>query len=131
LHGAVFGGHLNVVQYLVEHRASLELQNGIGCSPIWLASGYNHLQVLNYLLLDNTVVEIILQANKTGDSPLLEAASKRKFQICQRLAELYLLQNQQNNSSSDSDIIDTSLLLCSKNKEFGYTLFGVHFCHYR
>ena len=50
IHGAVFCGHLSLVQYLAENGASLELANGLGCTPLWLAAGYNRLEVLQYLM---------------------------------------------------------------------------------
>jgi ankyrin repeat protein len=86
MHGAVFGGHLNVVKYLYENGASLELQNSLGCSQLWLAAGYNHEEVLDFLVqhLDK---KALLTANGTGDSPLLAAASKGHVDITKKLVE--------------------------------------------
>lgn len=87
IHGAVFAGHLNVVKYLVECcGASLALPNALGCCPIWLAAGYNRVDVLEYLL--NKVYDpkgAILQANLSGDTALLAAVSRGNLEACQLL----------------------------------------------
>lgn len=88
IHGAVFGGHLAVVEYLAENGASLELQNGLGCSPTWLAAGYNHAPILDFLLRQTVIGKsALLTPNKTGDSPLIAAASKGHAEICKMLIE--------------------------------------------
>lgn len=86
IHGAVFGGHLEVVKFLAEHGASLVLPNGLGCSPTWLAAAYNHSEVLAFLLqrLDE---KALLTPNKMGDSALLAAASKCHVEVCKRLLD--------------------------------------------
>ena len=40
---AACGGHLALVKELCELDAPLELANGIGTTPLWLAAGYGHL----------------------------------------------------------------------------------------
>jgi len=94
IHGAVFGGHMEVLKFLVETcGSSLVIKNGLGCSPIWIAAGYEKLDCLEYLvdkvsqILDNsqnndtatnkTVLQrALLDANTSGDTPLLAAASR-------------------------------------------------------
>ena len=50
VHGAVFGGHLDVVRFLAETcRADLCLPNGLGCTPLWVAAGYGRVGCLDYL----------------------------------------------------------------------------------
>ena len=91
LHGAVFAGHLEVVAFLAEScGADMTQKNGMGCSPIWIAAGYNHLKCLQYLVDrlssindDNTYLKQCLHdANDSGDSPFLAAASKGNTDIC-------------------------------------------------
>eukprot|EP01134_Creolimax_fragrantissima_P003853 CFRG3853T1 len=81
IHGAVFGGHLEIVEYLhSQGNCSLTLANGIGCSPLWLAAGYGHVDILNYILgklEENGELDAqIAMTNNTGDTPMLAAASK-------------------------------------------------------
>mmetsp|Transcript_16304 Transcript_16304/g.23998 ORF Transcript_16304/g.23998 Transcript_16304/m.23998 type:complete len:341 (-) Transcript_16304:89-1111(-) len=89
IHGAVFAGHADVVKYLVEScGASLEISNNLGCSPLWLAAGYNHADILVYII-DKTEnpKKALLEANSTGDTPLLAAASRGNLDICRALIE--------------------------------------------
>jgi len=103
LHGAVFGGHLDVVTFLVEKcGCSLTGKNGMGCSPVWIAAGYGHAGVLNYLVQrmitmqkkhteqevrDEEVTKIISGANNAGDTPLIAAASKGNNECCRILLD--------------------------------------------
>lgn len=74
LGAAACGGHLELVQALCEtHNAPLELTNDIGTTPLWLAAGYGHTAVLEYLLGRGADVNT---PNSTKDTPLVAAASK-------------------------------------------------------
>ena len=96
VHGAVFSGHLDVLSFLVEcceccdggggergasaAAAGLLLRNGLGCSPIWLAAGYDRIPCLEYLMrklgdYDRLESSLLHDANDAGDSPFLAAAS--------------------------------------------------------
>jgi len=87
IHGAVFADHTNIVKYLTEScGASLETQNNLGCSPLWLAAGYNRSDILEYII--NNIEDpkkSILDTNNTGDTPLIAAASKGNLDTCQIL----------------------------------------------
>jgi ankyrin repeat protein len=92
LHGAVFGGHLEVVQYLIkECGASMEIANKLGCFPVWLAAGYNHTAVLEFLwetMVDSPTTkqkEALVRANTTGDTPLIAGASRSNVEACRLL----------------------------------------------
>lgn len=92
LHGAVFGGHLEVVQYLInECGASMEIANKLGCFPVWLAAGYNHTAVLEFLwekMVDSPITkqkEALIRANTTGDTPLIAGASRSNVEACRLL----------------------------------------------
>ena len=87
IHGAVFGNHIDVVKYLVgKCGADYMSSNGIGCSPLWLAAGYGHDDILRYLLeyimknINSSEDEDIYYlnafnaVNSTGDTPLIAAA---------------------------------------------------------
>lgn len=86
IHGAIFGGNLNVVEFLALNGASIVSANGLGCTPIWLAAGYNRIEILIFLLqhLKDTELET---SNNTGDSPFIAAASKGHFKVCRILLE--------------------------------------------
>lgn len=90
VHGAAFGGHLDVLAFLAEKcHADLTLQNGLGCSPLWIAAGYDQTGCLEYLigrLSDGGKLETALRkGNTTGDSPFLAAASKGNLKACEIL----------------------------------------------
>ena len=50
-----------------------DLKNGMGCSPVWLAAGYGHLEILQKLLDAGADADA---PNGTGDTPLIAAASR-------------------------------------------------------
>jgi ankyrin repeat protein len=89
VHGAVFAGHLDVLQYLVEDcGASLTLSNTLGCFPLWLAAGYDRVGVLAYILEKTAdVPQALLHTNSSGDTPLIAAASRGNFEACKLLLE--------------------------------------------
>mmetsp|Transcript_18918 Transcript_18918/g.28542 ORF Transcript_18918/g.28542 Transcript_18918/m.28542 type:complete len:340 (+) Transcript_18918:89-1108(+) len=89
IHGAIFAGHIKVVKYLVEScGASLEISNNLGCSPLWLAAGYNHSDILLYIIdTINDPKKSLLGANNSGDTPLLAATSRGNLEICRTLIE--------------------------------------------
>jgi ankyrin repeat protein len=87
IHGAVFGGHLEVVEYLLSNGASVDLINGLGCSPVWLAAGYNHKAILK-ILLEFGGASLLMTPNRHGDSPLIAAASKGHADVCKQILEL-------------------------------------------
>ena len=84
IHGAVYGNHMNVLKYLIEScNADCLSRNGIGCSPLWLAAGYGHADIfqylLDYIMKENdkkTYLEALNATNSTGDTPLIAAASR-------------------------------------------------------
>ncbi|KNC85224.1 hypothetical protein SARC_02599 [Sphaeroforma arctica JP610] len=86
LHGACFGGHTEVVKYLYEGAAcSLFLSNEIGCNAVFLAAGYGHVGLLEYLLkaiqteesrTGMSVRSQTVACNSTGDNALIAAASR-------------------------------------------------------
>jgi ankyrin repeat protein len=91
IHGAVFTGHLEIVKYLVEGcGASLTIANKLGCSPLWLAAGYDRVEVLKYILSTvstsaDSCKEALLQTNTSGDTPLIAAASRGNLESCKLL----------------------------------------------
>jgi ankyrin repeat protein len=114
LHAAVFGGHLSIAEFLVSScAANILLKNDMGCSPLWLAAGYNHHRCLTFLLeciqqqfrgetkassasesgdgnqFDKAAyVEAVVQdSNKSGDTPLIAASSRGNTEVCQMLLE--------------------------------------------
>lgn len=126
LHGAVYGGHFDIVQFLHKNGASLQLQNSLGCSPLWLAAGYNHKRILEYLL-EHLDPSALLVANKTGDSPLLAAASKNHKDICVSMLQVAQAHNLdhtlqcQTNRNGDSPL--TVALSMDSSVELFHTLF--------
>lgn len=97
VHGCAFAGHLAILQFLVEDCGAdaLSARNDLGCTPLWLAAGYGHVDVLQYLLnrieavssLVLSPAEIVMGENSTGDTPLLAAASRGHVEVCRLLLE--------------------------------------------
>jgi len=90
LSAAVCGGHHVLCQLLLDRGAPAELKNGMGCSPLWLAAGYGHLEILDLLLgaMDEDAAKRgVDTANCTGDTALLAATSRGHAAIVARLLE--------------------------------------------
>lgn len=94
IHGAVFSGHLDILTFLVEScEASLTTKNGLGCSPLWIAAGYDQINCLEYLIEklheSNELNSALLKdgANTTGDTPFLAAVSKGNLKACTALLQ--------------------------------------------
>jgi len=81
------------VSFLDSCGADLRTKNGLGCTPIWIAAGYDHLNCLKYLIEkimaddNNSLEQCLLDANDTGDTPVLAACSKGNIDICKYLLE--------------------------------------------
>ena len=90
VHGAAFAGHLDILKFLVEScccdddgdsdGVDLQLKNGLGCSPLWIAAGYDRIECLEYLIDKlhgmNQLDVALLDANSTGDTPFVAAVSR-------------------------------------------------------
>lgn len=122
VHGAAFAGHLDTLKFLIETcGATTTLKNTLGCTPLWLAAGYGHKPVLEYLLSvpsnDNdgtnskdSRIKVIEHLNSSSDSPLLAASSRGHTEICQILLE------HAENTSDNNDQGDVKDLLNTCNK---------------
>jgi ankyrin repeat protein len=87
LGAAACGGDIKVVELLLHQGsidAALNLPNGMGLTPVWLAAGYGHLLVLKALLSKGGDPLI---AGSTGDTALLAAASKGHVDIVDALLD--------------------------------------------
>ena len=90
VHGAVFGGHLEVLRFLAETcKADVGLANGLGCTPLWVAAGYGRTECLDYLVdwleMEGRLRAELVRANGSGDSPFLAAAHGGHLEACRRL----------------------------------------------
>ena len=100
VHGAVFAGHLDILKFLVEScccddndddddGVDLQLKNGLGCSPLWIAAGYDRIECLEYLIDKlhnmNQLDVALLDANSTGDTPFVAAVSRGNINACKCL----------------------------------------------
>jgi ankyrin repeat protein len=92
VHGAVFGGHLEVLEFLSSCGANLLLKNSLGCSPLWIAAGYDRINCLEFLTEQVYVAgkwkEALLETNTSGDTPFLAASSKGNISVCRSLVTL-------------------------------------------
>ena len=96
IHGATFSGHLDILSFLVEAGGGqetmmidLRLKNRLGCTPMWIAAGYERMECLQYLiekLYSSHQLELaLLEGNNTGDTPFLASASRGNIGACQCL----------------------------------------------
>ena len=86
--GAVFSGHLDIAKFLIETcHATLSIENNIGCSAFWVACGYGHAHVVEYMIqrmdaIESTdLVEACTKGNSSGDTPFLAASSKKHCEV--------------------------------------------------
>lgn len=86
----------STVTFLVETCfADLTIKNGVGCTPLWVAAGYDRVECLEYLIerlskettSGEDFIDALLHANTSGDSPFLAAASKGNTAACKCLLE--------------------------------------------
>jgi ankyrin repeat protein len=100
IHGATFSGHLDILSFLVDSRCcgkrggptiDLGLKNSLGCSPLWIAAGYDRIDCLQYLIdklhSSHQLEMALLDGNNTGDTPFLAAASRGNMRACQSLLD--------------------------------------------
>lgn len=92
IHGAVFGGHLKVLEFLCSCGADLLMKNSLGCSPLWIAAGYDKINCLELLAerLDSAGKweQALMHTNTSGDTPFLAACSKGNIATCKSLLSL-------------------------------------------
>jgi ankyrin repeat protein len=96
--GAVFSGHLDIAKFLIEDcHANIGVQNKIGCSVFWIACGYDHGHIVEYMIqrinavVNNSsdsldLVAVCSAKNSSGDTPFLAAASKGHCDILKLLS---------------------------------------------
>ena len=117
VHGAVFAGHLDVLKFLVEScccddkdggddGVDLQLKNGLGCSPLWIAAGYDRIECLEYLIDKlhgmNQLDVALLDANSTGDTPFVAAVSRGNINACKCL--LSCVEDKMYNKPDDDEL---------------------------
>lgn len=127
LHGAIFSGHLPLVQYLVNDcGADISLKNGMGCSPLWIAAGYGHAHVLRYLIETirarqddegQGLICMLREVNNTHDTPLLAAVSKGHVDVSRII--LQSANDNDNDNELQQNAVETAIcyeMLCESNK---------------
>lgn len=81
---AADGGHVNVVQYLVEKGAKVNQKDSIGVTPIFLAAAKGHLKVIEFLVQKGAAVNI---KEYRGYTPLHLAVNYRHLDVIKVLVE--------------------------------------------
>lgn len=107
IHGAVFGGHLEVLDFLCSScGADLLLKNSLGCSPLWIAAGYDKINCLEFLAEQLDAAgkweEALMDANTSGDTPFLAASSKGNIQAAKCLLSLVEKYSTKDDATDDS-----------------------------
>lgn len=97
LSAAIAGGHLELCEVLLDQGAPMHLANAMGCSPVWLAAGYGHANILALLLSriqadradggEEAASKAANLTNAAGDSALLAAVSQGKGSTVEMLLE--------------------------------------------
>ena len=77
-------GKLNVVQYLLQKKANLNLRTNLGDTAIYRASAKGYADIVKLLLESGANPTI---KDKKGDTPLMKAASKGNVEIMQLLLD--------------------------------------------
>jgi len=91
LHGAIYSGNVDIVKFLIEScHASISQKNKIGCSPLWIACGYGHAHIVEYLFdrmnsQSYDIIQACNDSNATGDTPLLAAVFKGHAQVVEKV----------------------------------------------
>ena len=101
----------------------LTIKNGLGCSPLWIAAGYDRIECLQYLIHQLQVCssmsnidqlnDAILEPNSTGDTPFMAAVSKGHFGVCKVLLKAAHYDEKNESSSSNSYNYDETFLAAS------------------
>ncbi len=119
LHGAVFGGHLEVLEFLYSCGADLLLKNSLGCSPLWIAAGYDKINCLEFLAeqLDSAGKweEALMHTNTSGDTPFLAASSKSNIATCKKLLSLVEKYSEDNASDESSWEMKRKMIRAANN----------------
>lgn len=119
--GAVFKDHVDIASFLLEKcGADYTIKNDLGCSPLWIVSGYSNISCLNYLIdhvLSKEIpaeekIAFLSQKNKNGDSPFLAAASRGSVVVMKTLFQAI----EKCSMVDDVVIRQQWSLLCTKNK---------------
>jgi ankyrin repeat protein len=84
LHLASNYGHLNIVKYLVEQGAHLEVKDATGHTPLMYAAFEGHIDVVRYLLKVGSRVDASCMS---GETSLHEAAQGGKTEVVKILLE--------------------------------------------
>jgi ankyrin repeat protein len=75
LHIAARSGHLDIVKFLVESGADIDLRNSCGETALYTAIDNNHTKVAEYLIEKGADVNICVECDTFTDSCLLSAAA--------------------------------------------------------
>jgi len=82
LGAAVVGGFLNIVKYLVEHGADVNLANLRGETPLHLSVLSDNVDIISFLLLEGSWLE---SEDECGDTPLMYATREDRSQAVEVL----------------------------------------------
>jgi len=82
LAAAVIGGNSNIVKYLVEHGADVNLANLCGETPLHLAVLSDNADIISFLLSEGSWLE---SEDECGDTPLMFATRENKHQAVEIL----------------------------------------------
>lgn len=82
---AIWGGHLNIVKLLHQHKAGINKPNGIGIYPVHTAAAFNRPDILSWLLEQEGVSPDQVTDSKNAETPLLLALEKGYWQIVEAL----------------------------------------------
>lgn len=85
LHFAAFGGHLEIVKYLVEKNANLEAKDALNHTPLHAASVAGRLEVVKYLADKN--IHLVEEKDNYGLTPLHRAAWQGHVEVVKYLVD--------------------------------------------
>ena len=82
LHNACDSGNLKMVQYLVEKKAKVNVQDEWGGSPLHYASEHGYLDIVNYLVENGAAIHI---QDKYGETPLHKSIENKHLRVAKYL----------------------------------------------
>jgi len=85
IHLATIGGHIEIVDLLVDHDADLNIKNKYEMTPLHLASKFNQYLITYYLLIKNVKNDIDYSGNKA----IHLAVERGYLDIIKKLIEIY------------------------------------------
>jgi len=85
LHDAAFNGHVNVMEFLIDHGADVEAENAIGKTPLFMLATMGHTEAMRWLV--NEKGASVEARDNNGRTPIFSANDKGNVESIKYLKE--------------------------------------------